>query len=325
MNYIVLDLEWNQGKPEKHIREMPFEIVEIGAVKLNSSYKVMDSFRVLIKPEVYQELNYDIHKVVPLDMDEIQQKGVGFREAVRRFKRWCGSEEFRFCTWGSMDLTELQRNMRYHRIKPFFDIPVFYYDIQRCYGLQFPSQKKLCALETAVMQMEIERKETFHRALEDAEYTVAIMQRMDRAYIDENVSVDCYRNPKRRSEELHISYADYELFISRQFEKRERLLRDREVRSCRCIRCNRNMKRVLQWHAFKKGIYLCIGVCQEHGNMIGKVRLKKTDQGFYYAEKTIKKADLEEIQQIKLRYEKILEKRKEKKQKRSRKDTAFKY
>ena len=38
MNYIVFDLEWNQcpdGK-EKEIKDMPFEIIEIGAVKLDS-------------------------------------------------------------------------------------------------------------------------------------------------------------------------------------------------------------------------------------------------------------------------------------------------
>ena len=37
MNYIVFDLEWNQcpyGK-DKENQRLPFEIIEIGAVKLN--------------------------------------------------------------------------------------------------------------------------------------------------------------------------------------------------------------------------------------------------------------------------------------------------
>ena len=34
MNYIVLDLEWNQGGEDAE-RHPAFEIVEIGAVKLN--------------------------------------------------------------------------------------------------------------------------------------------------------------------------------------------------------------------------------------------------------------------------------------------------
>lgn len=45
MNYIVFDLEWNQcpdGK-EKEIKDMPFEIIEIGAVKLDSQRRVIDT------------------------------------------------------------------------------------------------------------------------------------------------------------------------------------------------------------------------------------------------------------------------------------------
>lgn len=47
MNYIVFDLEWNQcpdGK-EKEIKDMPFEIIEIGAVKLDSQRRVIDTLQ----------------------------------------------------------------------------------------------------------------------------------------------------------------------------------------------------------------------------------------------------------------------------------------
>lgn len=38
MNYIVFDLEWNQNPAGKKTRndKLPFEIIEIGAVKVNS-------------------------------------------------------------------------------------------------------------------------------------------------------------------------------------------------------------------------------------------------------------------------------------------------
>ena len=44
MNYIVLDFEWNQspyGK-EASVRRLPFEIIEIGAVKLDENGRVID-------------------------------------------------------------------------------------------------------------------------------------------------------------------------------------------------------------------------------------------------------------------------------------------
>ncbi|MCI6795351.1 MAG: DNA polymerase III, partial [Lachnospiraceae bacterium] len=46
MNYIVFDLEWNQcpyGK-NREVRELPFEIIEIGAVKLDADRNYVDSY-----------------------------------------------------------------------------------------------------------------------------------------------------------------------------------------------------------------------------------------------------------------------------------------
>ena len=57
MNYIVFDLEWNQspgGKRWSNSR-LPFEIIEIGAIKLNEEKEIVDSFlSSLIKPQVVQ-------------------------------------------------------------------------------------------------------------------------------------------------------------------------------------------------------------------------------------------------------------------------------
>lgn len=47
MNYIVFDLEWNQspgGKRWSNSR-LPFEIIEIGAIKLNEEKEIVDSFQ----------------------------------------------------------------------------------------------------------------------------------------------------------------------------------------------------------------------------------------------------------------------------------------
>ena len=60
MNYIVFDLEWNQcpyGK-EKENKKLPFEIIEIGAVKLDENRNVIDSFQEIVKPAVYHRLHF---------------------------------------------------------------------------------------------------------------------------------------------------------------------------------------------------------------------------------------------------------------------------
>ena len=46
MDYIILDLEWNQSSEEQEevSKVLPFEVIEIGAVKLNSKKKMIGQF-----------------------------------------------------------------------------------------------------------------------------------------------------------------------------------------------------------------------------------------------------------------------------------------
>ena len=69
MNYIVFDLEWNQcpyGKGQENER-IPFEIIEIGAVKLNSERQIIDQYQVLIQPRVYKKLHHRTREIIQMD------------------------------------------------------------------------------------------------------------------------------------------------------------------------------------------------------------------------------------------------------------------
>ena len=114
MNYIVFDLEWNQspgGKKYSNSR-LPFEIIEIGAVKMNEKREPVDVFQRLIKPQVYNWIHDSIHEVIHVDYKDLAD-GLPFPEAVREFLDWCG-DDFAFFTWGNQDVMELQRNMKYY-------------------------------------------------------------------------------------------------------------------------------------------------------------------------------------------------------------------
>ena len=114
MNYIIFDLEWNQspgGKKYSNSR-LPFEIIEIGAVKLNEERKQVDVFQRLIKPQVYNWIHDSIHEVIHVDYKDLAD-GSPFPEVVKEFLEWCG-KDFAFFTWGNQDVMELQRNMKYY-------------------------------------------------------------------------------------------------------------------------------------------------------------------------------------------------------------------
>ena len=126
-----LDLEWNQcptGKSDT-IGQLPFEIIEIGAIKLDEALAIQDSFREVIRPQVYRTLHFKTREIVSLRSIDLENGRV-FPEVILEFFDWCGPDPY-FCTWGPSDLMELQRNMAFHQIPNSFPFPFLYYDIQK--------------------------------------------------------------------------------------------------------------------------------------------------------------------------------------------------
>ena len=58
MNYIVFDLEWNQcpGGKEKENKKLPFEIIQIGAVKLDDQWEECGQFQEKIQAQGLPQL-----------------------------------------------------------------------------------------------------------------------------------------------------------------------------------------------------------------------------------------------------------------------------
>lgn len=298
MNYIVFDLEWNQcpyGKNREN-EKLPFEIIEIGAVKLDEHLQKTENFHCLIQPVVYKKLHYRTQDIIGLTMKELE-KGVPFYRAIREFISWCG-EDFMFATWGNMDLLELQRNMKYYGVLKLLPGPIQYLDVQKLFGLTFEDVHLHRSLEYAVDFLHFEKDVEFHRALADAVYTAKVLEKIDPHIREVYFSVDTYQNPKCREEEMHLSFETYHKYISREFPSKEEAMHDREVTSTRCIFCNRNARKRLRWFSINARQYYCIASCPEHGLIKGKIRMKKTEDNTYYVVKTVKAIDEEQAAQI---------------------------
>ncbi|MBR3525083.1 MAG: exonuclease domain-containing protein [Lachnospiraceae bacterium] len=178
MNYIVFDLEWNQpqdGKPTE-ARSLPFEIIEIGAVKLDGEYRIVDQYDQMIRPQVYHEINWRIRKMLDLKRGELSA-GRLFPRAASEFLEWCGEDPV-WCTWGSQDLSELRRNMKFYRMRELGDEPIPYINVQRLYGLLIGNTAQSKALQTAVEELSLPTEVPFHRAYGDAWYTAKVLERL---------------------------------------------------------------------------------------------------------------------------------------------------
>lgn len=313
MNYIVFDLEWNQSNTglEPEVEELPFEIIEIGAVKLNNEMKFISEFNQLVKPEVYQEMHYITRKLIHIQMEELQC-GKPFVLAMNDFLEWCGEDSV-FCTWGPLDLVELQRNMRFYGMEPLCDKPFKFFDVQKLFSLAYEDGKKRRSLEYAIDFLEIEKDIPFHRAFSDAYYTGKILEKIYDAEcsreneILHNFSYDVFNLPKKKSDEVYITFDNYAKYISREFKDKSDVLLDKSVMSTKCYICKKNNKRVIKWFTPNGKHYYCVSCCDNHGYMKSKIRIRKSEGGKVYVVKTMKFISSEEVDLIVTKQEKAKE------------------
>ena len=282
MNYVVFDLEWNQcpyGK-DREIKRLPFEIVEIGAVLLNEKKEILDTFHSYVRPVVYKRIHHRTQQVIGVTMKELKT-GKPFPEAVKAFLRFCG-QDYRFCTWGTQDLDELQRNLAYYGLSGRLPRRLFYEDIQKIFALTYEGKKSQRSLAYGAEYLGISQEGDFHRALDDAMYTALIMQKLPDDMIREYYSIDYYHVPATKEEEIRIHYKTYEKYVSRAFASKEGLLRSSRVREVGCFLCGSPPEEKRPYFPVTSGkTYLNGGICPEHGPFQVKLRIKKADQGCF--------------------------------------------
>ena len=315
MDYIVMDLEWNQnpyGKDNFH-SDMPFEIIEVGAVRVNEDREIFDSFQQVIRPRVYKNLHYKIQEITHFTNEELSH-GKDFRKVIGEFLEWCG-DDYIFCTWGSMDLTELQKNMKHYKMERVLDFPLFYVDLQKMFSLRYDDGHIKRTLTSAVEYLKIQEDAEFHRALSDAYYTARVMQTMDFEKYKERLSIDTFYSPRIKEEEIFVRFDEYTKLITREFLSKDEMFADNNIKELRCNVCDKPMEVLIDWFSDSGKSYYCLGKCPEHGYKRGKIKIKKLEEDSFFAIKIMKSTDAEGAKSIYEKQESIREKRRERRQK----------
>lgn len=297
-NYIVFDLEWNQcpyGKA-REIKNLPFEVIEIGAIKLNEKLEPVDEFRELIRPSAYTSLHFKTKEIISLREEDLLSAR-SFPGVLSSFMEWCGKEAC-YCTWGPGDLLELQRNIRYHKLANPFPKPLFFYDIQKIFSLIYEDGKSRITLEHAIDFLALPKQDNFHSALDDARYTAAVMQHMDLSVLLSHYSIDYFHPPSNRKEEIYVIFDSYSKFVSKEFDSKTEAMKDRKVTSTRCYLCNKNAKRKIRWFTSSGKNYFSLSYCEQHGWLKGKIRIKKAEDGRCFCVKTLKLISPEDAREI---------------------------
>lgn len=180
MNYIVLDMEWNQpGYADTALCRngvcMKNEIIQIGAVKLSENKEKTGVFECIIKPVSLTSMNRMIKQLTGIT-DEMIDKGENFEAAIERFREFCG-EDFVVLIWGYDDIRILKSNLMFHGLDTSW-VPANY-NLQLIFASQTNLEKRQYSLSFALEHFEIETSEKLHDALNDAEYTAMVCEKLD--------------------------------------------------------------------------------------------------------------------------------------------------
>ena len=279
MNYIVLDMEWNQpwpGSPSSR-KVLPVqirgEIIQIGAVRVTEDQQVADEFQVLIKPKYYRRLNRRVGKLTGIKEAQLRDEGIPMATAMESFRQWCGDEAV-FLTWGFDDITILRENLLLYGLDDSWIGR--WYNAQMIFNAQTDGSNAQKALKTAMEIFGIEATRPAHDALGDAYHTALICARLDlkRGTEEYSEALKSHVNgfhgaelPGCISRKVFYDYTDKRAALS-------------AMAGCEneCPICGHQMLGS-RWFAQPGRRYMDLATCPEHGKFLIRVRLSDQPDG----------------------------------------------
>lgn len=277
MNYIVLDMEWNQpwpGSPSaKKILPVSIrgEIIQIGAVRVTEPGQVADEFQVMVRPKFYRKLNKRVSKLTGIKEARLKEEGVPFPKAIAGFRSWCGEDPI-FLTWGFDDIMILRENLRLFDMEEGWTQE--WYNAQMIFNAQTDGSTAQKALKTAMEMFGIESTRPAHDALGDAYHTAQICARLDL----ERGRAEYGKALKSHEDGFHG--AELPGCIARKvyygYETKDQALEAMAGAENRCPVCQRQMLGS-RWFAQPGHRYMDLAACPEHGKFLIRVRLSLQD------------------------------------------------
>ena len=311
MDYIVLDMEWNQpwpGSPSAR-KVLPVqirgEIIQMGAVRVTEDQQVLDEFQVMVRPKYYRSLNRRVSKLTGIKESRLKAEGIPFAEAIDRFRAWCG-EDVVFLTWGFDDITILRENLQLHELP--YDWVDRWFNAQMMFNAQTDGSTSQKALKTAMEIFGIEASRPAHDALGDAYHTALICARLDlkRGMEEYQQALRSHDNGFHGAElpgcicrKVFYDFADKRTALS-AMSGEENL----------CPICEGRM-RSSRWFAQPGRRYMDLATCPEHGKFLIRVRLSDQPDGLTRVSRLTYEATSEAAEAYRQRAEKAEPERRE--------------
>lgn len=182
MHYIIFDLEWN-GAYNYYAHSFMNEIIEIGAVKLDYKFNIVDTYKQMIYPHFTKKLSSRCKRLTNITNEEVREQGIDFLDAFRNFARWSAGDSNVFMSWSNSDLFVMTQNFLQHTGTAKVDFIKHYCDAQKyCMSFIKPEDNpggNQVALERCAELFGIHvETEKLHRALTDCYVTAECVRKV---------------------------------------------------------------------------------------------------------------------------------------------------
>ncbi len=307
MNYIVLDLEWNQPLSkeapsyQKYGNYLTSEIIQFGAIKLDGSKKIIDSFRSVVAPKCYRKLHHHVKRLTSLTQRDVDA-GLPFPVVVKRFRKWCGPEEsYALLTWGYDDIPALGSNLVFYQqdiswLNPWYNLQVIFNDQEG----QDANQK---GLSSVIEYYHLQQNSQFHDALNDARYTAMIAARLD---VEKGIQkYPSLVNPLILG--VKGVAPPLETVRAQEIPNKKAIFMMPEFSEFHCPVCGGKISQNIQWVRQNGDKHLHLASCPQDGAFLLRLRILKGSGETFMAMRTAEKADEEIAAAYRVREAKELE------------------
>ncbi len=210
MHFIIFDLEFNQDITslqnfDGERSRPPFEIIQIGAIKLDLEFNTIGTFNRYIRPTFYNKINPFITELTGITTEQLLIEEP-FSEIYKEYIEFIDGTDSVFCIWGMADIIGLFKNVADHQLNPGL-LPKMVINLQPYVSMHLNiPRKNLLRLQHAVEALDIPITYAFHNALHDAFYTSEVFKKIYNSSIQPKPYDPSYtaRRPKHPKREIDI-------------------------------------------------------------------------------------------------------------------------
>lgn len=296
MQYIVLDLEWNQAMSSQAsiFNKLPIrlrgEIIQIGAVKLTEDMLPGEVFKADIKPVYFRRMHHRVKQLTGIDKERLS-KSEKFKTVMKRFLDWCGPD-CTFLTWGCDDKGIMEQNLIIHDMD--IDWMSNWINLQVIFNLQTGGDGNQKSLIKAMEYFGIEQTRTAHDALDDAYNAALICSKMNLLE-----GLEKYKNagtqPAGRispaaSHHPASGSLPLEHVVSRTYDSKAELFGDKNLTGIVCPDCGASLKSC-RWVSQGDRRYMTMASCPQHGKFLLRLKLRHAEDDTWNATRLLYRAD----------------------------------